>query len=192
MKHLMGFTLFETVIVAGIALIAGTFLVSILVNNTGVTNTEKSIVTQGLSTNDSTREIDNYIRQAVAIVSGFPVISPTYVTGSNTIVIKIPAIDNQGTISDVFDFIVITKDSTRPSLLKEYIFPDSLRSIRVTTDKILTNILDSIEFTYLDKNGNTVSPSAAEKVKTIITVLSKNGSANKSRSATIITSLRNL
>lgn len=192
MKHLMGFTLFETVIVAGIALIAGTFLVSILVNNTGVTNTEKSMVTQGLSTNDSVREIDNYIRQAVAIVSGFPVISPTYVTGSNTIVIKIPAIDNQGTISNVFDFIVITKDSTRENLLKEYVFPDSSLSIRETTDKILTNILESIEFTYLDKNGNIIAPTLAEKVKTKITVLSKNGSANKSRSATIVTSLRNL
>lgn len=176
---------------AGIAVIVGTLLVSILVNNTGVTNTEKSNVAQGLSTNDSVREIDNYIRQAAAVVTGYPVISPTYITGTSTIVIKIPAINDHGVISNVFDYIIITKDSTRPSLLKEYIFPDSL-SIRETTDKILSNILETIEFTYLDKNGNVVAPAPAEKVKTKITVLSKNGSADKSRSATIVTSLRNL
>ncbi len=191
MKFLKGFTLLETVVVAGVALIAGTFLVSILVNNTGVTNTEKSMIAQGMDTNDSVREIDNYIRQAVSIVSGFPVISPTYVTGASTIVIKIPAISDQGTISDVFDFIVITKDSTHENLLKEYIFPDPL-SIRKTTNKILTTILDSIEFTYLDKNENIVAPASSEKVKTQMTVLSKNGSASKPRSATIVTSLRNL
>ncbi len=191
MNYSKGFTIFETVIVAGIAVIAGTLLVGILVNNTGVTNTEKSMVTQGLSTNDSVHEIDNYVRQAAAIVSGYPVVSPTYVTGLTTIVIKIPSTNQQGIISDVFDFVVITKDDSRGNLLKEYIFPDDL-STRKTADKVLTNILDSIEFTYLDKNESLVAPTSAEKVKIQINVLSKNGSANKSRSATIVTSLRNL
>lgn len=186
-----GFTLFETVVVAGIAVIVGALLVGILVNNTGVTNTEKSNVTQGLSANDSLAEIDNYIRQAASIVSGYPTVTPTYISGNNIIVIKIPATDSQGTISNVFDYVVITKDSTNANLLKEYIFPDSL-STRNAVNKVLSTILESITFTYLDSNENIVTPTSAVKVKTEINVLSQNGQANKSRSATIVTSLRNL
>lgn len=190
-NNIKGFTLFEVVIVAGIAVIVGTLIVGILINNTGIINKESSIVTQGLNINDAIREVDTYGRQAVLVASGYPEVSPTYVTGANTLVLKIPAINSQGIIGDVYDFVVITKDSSNPKLLKEYIFPDTL-SIREDKNTILTNLLSSIEFEYLDNNDAPIAAPSAIKIKTTISVLSKTSYSDQSRSATIVTSLRNL
>lgn len=186
-----GFTLMELVVVIGITVIAGVLLVGILVNNTGVINKESSIVTEGLNINDTLREIETYGRQAVSVVNGYPAISPTYVTGANTLVLKIPAINSQGIISDTYDFVVITKDSSNPKFLKEYIFPDAI-STREEKNVVLTNLLSSVVFEYLDKNDAAVSPSSAIKIKATINVLSKTSSTDQSRSATVVTSLRNL
>lgn len=186
-----GFTLFETVLVAAVFLIVGTLLASILVKNTGLYNGQSSTVTAGLNTNDAESEIENYVRQASSVVTGYPEVSPTYTTGISTLVLKIPAVDATGVISNTFDYAVITIDQVKSNLLKEYVFPNAL-STRTTQNKVLTNILQSITFSYLDRNDNVVATSSAEKVKTQITVISKNGSQNKTRSAIIVTNLRNL
>lgn len=186
-----GFTLMEVVIIAGIAVIVGTLLVGILVNNTGVINKESSIVRQGLNINDALGEIETYGRQAVSIVSGYPEVSPTYITGETTLVLKIPAINNQGIISDVYDFVIITKDTVNAKFLKEYIFPDT-ESIREEKNAVLTNLLDSVVFEYLDNNDLPVAPSSAVKVKATINVLSKTSGLDQVRSATVVISLRNL
>lgn len=186
-----GFTLIELLMVISIAVIIGTLLVGILINNTGVINKESAIVTQGLNINDALREIETYGRQASSITIGYPEVSPTYVTGANTLVLKIPAINSQGIIGDVYDFVVITKDSSNPKLLKEYIFPDEM-SIRENKNTILTNLLQSIEFEYLDNNDAPIAAPSAVKIKTTINVLSKTGLTDQSRSATIVISLRNL
>lgn len=186
-----GFTLAETVLVAGIFLIVGTLLAGILVKNTGLYNRQNSLVATGLSTNDVVSEIDNYIRQSSSIASGYPEVSPTYTTSGTTIVLKIPSINSSGTISNVYDYVVITEDAVKNNLLKEYIFTDPA-SDRKSNNKVLTSILQSIVFSYLDKNDNVVASSSAEKVKTQVTVLSVNGSINQSRSAIIVTNLRNI
>lgn len=191
MNKQKGFSLFETVVVAGVALIIGTFLVGIMVNHTIVFNRQSSMVTQGLSTDDATREIESYVKQAASVVSGYPEAGPTYITGNETLVVKIPSVNAQGIISNTFDFVVITKDIVHPNVLKEYIFPDA-QSTRDTTDKAVTNILNSIVFSYLDKDGAVTAPTSAVKVKTEISVLSKTSQKGQPRSATVITSLRNI
>lgn len=190
-NNMRGFTLMEIIIVAGIAVIIGTLLVGILINNTGVIDKESSMVTQGLNINDALREIETYGRQAVSVVNGYPEVSPIYITGITTLVLKIPAINNQGIINDVYDFVVITKDNSNPKLLKEYIFPNA-ESIREDKNTILTNLLSSVAFEYLDSNGSSVAASSAVKIKATINVLSKTSSNDQSRSATMVISLRNL
>lgn len=186
-----GFTLFETLIVVAIFLVVGVLLVSILVNNTGLYNKQSSLVTSGLNINDAMREIDTNIRQASSVAIGYPEVSSTYTTSSTTLVIKIPSFNASGIISNTFDYIVVTKDAAKNNLLREYVFPD-ISSEREFQNKVLTNILDSIKFTYLDKNDNVIAASSAEKVKTEITVLSSNNASDKSRTAIIVTNLRNI
>lgn len=186
-----GFTLAETLIVAAIFLIVGTLLGAILVNNTGLYNSQTSLVTTGLNLNDVMREIDTYIRQASTVATGYPEISPSYLTGDSTLVLKIPSLNAQGMVSNTFDYVVITHDSIKTNLLREYIFPDPT-SDRQSQNKVLSSILQSVVFTYLDRNNNVVTPALAEKVKTEVTVLTTNGLQNKSNNAITITNLRNL
>lgn len=186
-----GFTLTETVIVAAIFLIVGTLLASILVNNTSLYNSQSSFVTSGLNLNDAMTEIETYIRQASSVVNGYPDVSPTYVTSNNTLILKIPSYNASGVIENIFDYVVITKDAAKNNLLMEHVFPD-VSSDRKSQTKVLTNILQSVEFTYLDKNDNIVTPISAAKVKTEINVTSTNSSQNKSSNAIIVTNLRNL
>jgi type II secretory pathway pseudopilin PulG len=186
-----GFTLIETMIAASVALVVGVLLVGILVNNSGVFNKESSMVAQGLNINDAMREIETYSRQAVSVTNGYPEGSPTYTTGTTTLVLKIPAINSQGVINDIYDFIIFTKDSQNPKLLKEYIFPDD-QSTRQEKNAVLTNLLSSVLFEYLDNNDVPVGLSSAVKIKTTINVSSKTGSVNQFKSATVVTSLRNI
>lgn len=186
-----GFTLVEVVIVSGLILIIGTLLAGIMINNTRVYNKETSMVAQGLNINDAFREIETYARGASGVVSGYPEGSPAYVTGTNTLVLKVPAINNQGIISDVYDFVIFTEDASDPKFLKEYIFPDA-ESQRGTKNVLLTNFLDSVVFEYLDKNDLPIAPTSAVKIKATVNVLSKMGSQTQQRSSTIVTSLRNL
>lgn len=186
-----GFTLVELLLVIGIAVIIGTLLVGILINNTGVINKESAIVTQGLNINDALREIETYGRQAVSVSAGYPVDSPTYIAGETTLILKIPSINDQGIISDVYDFVIITKDNSNQKLLKEYIFPDAV-STREDRNAVLTNLLSSVVFEYLDNNDLPVAAPSAVKIKATINVLSKTSSSDQLRSAIVVISLRNL
>lgn len=191
MKNQRGFTLYETLIVVAISLVVGTILVSILLNNSGLYNKQSSLITSGLNINDVVNEVDKNIRQASSIVVGYPEVSPTYITGTTTLVLKVPSYNSSGVINNTFDFVVVTKDATNSNLLREYVFPD-VSSLRESQNKVLTNILESVEFTYLDNNDNVVQINSAVKVKTHITVLPTSNVSDKSRTAEIVTSLRNL
>lgn len=185
-----GFTLLETVLVMGISVIVGTLLLTILVNQSNFSSKQNSLVSEGLGLNDATRKIDEYIRQAVSIVESYPEDSPIYTTSSDTLVLKLPAIDSSGVISSVFDYVVIARDLPDTNVLRLQVFPDPL-STRQSVDTVLTAILESIEFQFKDKNGNLVSLDLTTTVDTEVAVTSQNGSISSSRSSKISTTLRN-
>lgn len=191
MRNQKGFTLIEIILVAGIAVIIGTLLVVVLVNNSGMYYQENSTVTSGIGLNDVMDELSTDIKQAAAVVSGYPEASPNFTSGAETLILKLPALSASGNIPDVYDYLVISKDGTNPKILRKYIFPDP-QSTRSAVDQVLTTMLDSIQFSYLDKSGNTVSPDVATSVGTTIKLLSKTGSVGSSKSATIMTTLRNM
>lgn len=185
-----GFTLLETVIASAVALIAGTFLVAILVSHSGLFYKQNSIVSEGLSLNDAMREIENNIRQAAYVASGYPEASPEYTTGAETLVLKLPALGQSGVVEGVYDYAVIAKDPTQPKVMKISVFPDP-QSSRGASDRVLTNLLESVQFEFIDRGGNTVAPASAASVGTTLTVLSKTGSIGSSRSSSAVTTLRN-
>lgn len=185
-----GFTLLEMVIVGGIALVVGTFLASILVNHSGVSYKQGSIVNSGLSLNDSMKTIDENIKQAAAVASSYPESSPIYTTSAEVLVLKLPAINSSGIINNVYDYVVVAKDTANTKILRLYVFPDA-QSSRLSANMVLTTILQSVQFQFMDKNGNAVSPNAATSVGVNLTVLSKLGSIGQNQSASSVTSLRN-
>lgn len=185
-----GFTLLETVMAAGIALIVGTFLVAILVSHSGLFYKQSSIVSEGLSLNDAIREIENNIRQAVYVADGYPEGSPDYTTGSETLVLKLPALSESGVVDGVYDYVVVAKDPAQSKVMRIWVFPDP-QSTRNASNLVLTTLLESVQFKFLDKSGDLVVPAAAASVGTTLTVLSNVGSIGSSRASSAITTLRN-
>ncbi len=186
----LGFTLVETLVASGVALIVGTLLVGILVNHSGLSYKENALVNEGLSLNDAMGKIDNNIRESAAVAIGYPESTPTYTTGNSVLVLKLPALSSSGTIENVYDYAVIAADITQPKVLRLQIFPDS-QSIRQPANTVLTTLLNSVTFNYLDRNGNSVTPADAFKVSVNLSVLSQTGSIGSSRSSVSTTSLRN-
>lgn len=182
----------ETLIVGGVALIVGTFLVGILVNNNGFFYKQTSTVSEGLGLNDTVREIENSIRQAASVSSGYPEVSPiyTYTSGASTLVLKLPSYNESGVIANVYDYIVIAPDALKPKILRMQIFKDDL-SQREEANKVLTTLVESVQFSYLDKNGNSVSPVSASSVGVTLKLLAKTGSVGSSRSSSTVINLRN-
>lgn len=185
-----GFTLVELIIAAAITLVVGIFLLSILVNNNGLFYKQNALVSEGLSLNDSVSIINKNIMQASAIVASYPESTPLFTSNTETLILKFPSLENGEMVENTYDYIVFYKDTENPKLLKMQIFPDD-SSDRVASTSILTTILQNIEFSYLDKNGNVVLPISAASVGVNLTVLAKTGSIGSSRSSTSITNLRN-
>lgn len=185
-----GFTLVEMLIVAAITLIVGIFLLSILVNNNSLFYKQNALVDEGLSLNDTISAINKNIMQASSVVDSYPENSPLFTSNTETLILKFQSLKNGEIIESAYDYIVYYKDPENPKLLEVQTFPDS-DSERVASTSVLTTILQSIVFSYLDKNGNAVLPMSAASVGINLTVLSKTGSIGSSRSSTSITNLRN-
>lgn len=184
-----GFTLIELTMVIIISVLVGTTLVGILVNNTSFFYKQSSVVSGGLSLNDALEKIGDYVSQASLIPASYP--APVYTTGSETLILKIPAVLISGTSESVYDFVVIAKDASKPNILKLEVFPDP-QSTRVAGKQVLITALDKVEFIYLDNSDNPTLLSGATKVKTTLEIMPKTGSIGSKSSSTIITSLKNI
>lgn len=185
-----GFTLLEIVLVAGLAIIVGTLLITILVQNNGFYYKQNSIIAEGLSLNDAMRGMDTYIRQAIAVAPEYTDGATSYTSGGQTLVLKLPSLNSEEIIENTYDFVVITKDPEKPNVLRLKIFPDVLSS-RNGENLVLTTLAESYNFKYLDKAGNQVSPSSAVAVENTLSVLSKSGSIGSSRTSFSTVTLRN-
>jgi hypothetical protein len=186
-----GLTLVEILLLSGVGLIIGIFLVRIFVSQSGVFYSQTAQVSEGINLNNIVSEVESSIKQAAQVAVSYPEVSPLYTSGQTTLILKLPAYNSSGPISNVYDFIVVTKDQTNPKILQLKVFPD-YQSERSNQNKILTTILDSVNFEYLNNNNEIVTPPSATKVKMVLSLLSKTGSLGEGRSSMIITSLRNL
>lgn len=190
-KSSLGFTLLETLLVAIIAIVTGTVLTGILVNNTGLFYNESSIVSGGLGLNDAVGEIDKNIRQASGVASGYSGTQGNFTTSGNTLVLQLPSTNSSGIISGTYDYLVVSKDTGNSNILRLQVFPNQL-SNRQAKNEVLTPNFDSVQFSYLDGNGNSVTATSAVRVKMTLNILSKTGSIGDKSTSTTITSLRNL
>ncbi|MCL5783885.1 MAG: hypothetical protein M1142_00820 [Patescibacteria group bacterium] len=187
-----GMTLLEILIASSLALIVGALLLVILTNHSGVFYKQNALVSEGVSLNDAMGQINDIIRQAAQVATGYPTTSPVYVSGSSALVVQMPAIDPSGDpLTNVYDYAVVAADSTYPNILRMQIFPNA-QSTRPAINKVLTTLLQTVQFAYVDQNGNPIVPSGAVSVKTDLTLLSGTGKITSQRTATSITTLRNM
>jgi Tfp pilus assembly major pilin PilA len=185
-----GLTLLEVLIALLISTAISGLLVSILINNSNVYYHESSAVAVNINLNDITAQMGSDIKQSLAVASGYPVASPTYTSNATTLVLKLASLSNTGIIDNTYDYIVYYKDPTNPAILKRQIFVDPA-STRIASTKIVTTILQTVTFRYLDNSGAAVASTASVKVGVDLVVNSKMPNLGSARSASIVTYLEN-
>ena len=188
-----GISLPEILITLAIAGVGGFLIMGLLTSTTQVFKDQTTLVNQGLSVNQADLEIKELIKSSAGVMSQYPVSgSAQFITGPQTLILKIPAYSASGQVIDaIFDYAVITRDPTALKILRKHIFPD-VQSFRNSENKVLATALDSLSFVYLDSSNNPVSPTQAVRITFIIN-LSDNGglSQNESSSSSTI-NLKNL
>lgn len=185
-----GFGLVELLIAITLAGVIGTVLVTLLVQNQGLFIRQSTKVSQGINLNDTQAEISNSIKVSSGIVSTNPIGTPQFTTGSDIIVLSLPAIDSQGQkIEQVFDYIIILQDSST-STVKKKLFA-SASSSRPAEDKVLARGVQLLQFVYKDQIGNIVSATSASKVNFTITLLDTSGYGQQQTALSGEVTLRN-
>jgi prepilin-type N-terminal cleavage/methylation domain-containing protein len=186
-----GFTLLEMLITLSLAGVVGVLLIQLLVQNNGFFYQQQATVSQGLNLNDAVSQISSDIRSSSAVLVGYPVATPTTSSSLTSLVVAIPSIDSSGnSISNTSDYIVISKDSSNPKVLKEWLYPDPASS-RVSREKVLLKDLALINFYYKNSNGQAVSPAQATQINFVINVQTKMGTSSKESSSSAEVTLRN-
>jgi prepilin-type N-terminal cleavage/methylation domain-containing protein len=186
-----GFTLIEVMVAMAVVTILGVVLMQLLVQNNSIFFSQSSQISQGLALNDGISIITSDIKNSASVASGYPDPSPTITSGQNSIVLAIPSLDsNNQVIDQTFDYETISADTAIPTVLREQLYP-AAQSSRKAINHVLTTALSSINFNYLDLNGNPVTPTAATKVSVTVNLSTKTGSNNQQNSARATVSLRN-
>ncbi|MBI2040336.1 hypothetical protein HYT18_04655 [Candidatus Microgenomates bacterium] len=191
MKSQMGLTLMEAIIATAITAVLGILLLVIIINSSNLFYKQTSKVEQGRGINDTLSKVRETIKQSQGVNSTYPPSgAPTYTSGSQQIVLKVPAIDNLGnTISNTFDYFVFFLDQDK---LRFKVFPD-ISSSRKSSDQLLSINADSLTFQYYNSANppSEVLPTSATKVKISLTLRQKSGPDYEQQTATSEANLRN-
>lgn len=191
-KKESGFTLTEVLIVLAASAIIGTILVTILVQGSSIFSSQNATVNQNLSLNNASNQITQSIKFASTILTSYTNNQITYTTNNQTIILKIPSINNQGNVIDnKFDTLIIMPDSNKPKILRKMIFPDPTSS-RKSDNAVIASNLSQIQFNYLNDSGNLTSPSLATRIDFVIKVSENLNNSTKESSISGRINLKNI
>jgi len=188
-----GWTLVEILITVTISAIAGSVLVAMLVSSNTVFFSQSAEVVHGLSLNNSISNINDVIKESVGIASQYPPSGQAqYVTGTNSLVLKLAAYDAASSLIDnIFDYAIIHRDISQDQILRKKIIPDAI-SLRRAENLVLSTNLKDISFYYFDINGNSVTPVRAARVNFTIILSQIQGNSQKESSASSDVNLKNI
>lgn len=190
-KRQAGFTLLEVLIAVMITSLVGFLLVQALVQNNGLYISQVAKVTQGLSLNDVSILISNDIKSASSVAVGYPASAPTLLSSDTSLVLQVPALDASGNVmTSVYDYYIITQDTSNPKILREYLYPDPSSSRKSHNRVLITNLAD-IQFSYLGSSNQIVTPSNATQVNYAVSVSNPVGSSTQQSVSSGQVSLRN-
>lgn len=190
MKTQRGLTLLEILIASAIAFFLGIVLLNIWFQNSWVFYRENALINQGLSLNDTMAELEKYIQGSSFVVASYPSDSPQFTSSSITLILQLPAISESGILSNIYDYAVIRRDDSLANVLRMEVFPTS-GSSRQAINRVLTSILQAVQFEYFDSLGGVVAPENAAAVGVTLTVLSQNTSSDLPQTSRSVVNLRN-
>ncbi len=185
-----GFTLMEVLVTMGIAVLAGSLLLIIILNSAGLYYKQSSRLQEGLNINDFSNQIKASIKESNAVVTSYVADGVTYTSGTSQLILKIPSIDSTGNIiSSAYDYFVYFSDNY---LLRFKSFPD-VSSSRKRADQVLSTSLNSLLFNYFDASvpPNEVAPASSKKIIVTLVLKQKSGTDFEINTATSEANLRN-
>lgn len=190
-----GLTLIEILVAMGIAVVAGTLLMVVMVNSAGLFTQQSSKVQQGLNSNDALSSIRGSIKQANSVADQYIIGSTTYTTGANQLVLKVASFDSSGNIiENTFDYFVfyLDQNTLHFKVFPVKVFPDSLSSRKVV-DQVFSTLVDSITFQYLNTADPPVEvvPVSATKIRISLVLKQKMTKGFETNIATTEANLRN-
>lgn len=193
MRSIKGLTLLELLVGITVAGVAGLLLINLMVSSNNIFFNQSIQVNQGLSLNQTLREISDEVRLSAGTATQYPASGTAqFTTGSEQLVLKIPALDANGQVIDsVYDYAAFAKDSENPRILRKQIFVTG-PSVRKTENKVLTTALESISFQYFDANNSPTTPSQAVRVSFSINLSDQAGQSEKESSGSGVVNFKNL
>lgn len=184
-----GLTLLEVLVAVGIAAVAGTLLIVIIVNSAGVFSNQLPKVQEGLNINDSLSVVRSTIKHANAVSGQYLDGSTVYTSGTSQLVLQASSIDASNNIIDnTLDYFVFFLDQ---NFLRYKTFPNPLSS-RKPGNRILSDNVENLVFKYFASiPPGEVAPQDANKVRITVTLKPRAGSALGANIATTEANLRN-
>jgi type II secretory pathway pseudopilin PulG len=150
-----GFTIIE--LITGVALIALFSLVlsGIVVTAQRSAAVEKTKADLAVENRHLVDETTRQIKSARAVLASASLFGLPYTTGSQTLILELPSIDNNQTIIDgTSDWLVFRKNG--PNF--QFIQDGSTGSVRPDTEsRLLSQRMTALTFTFFDANGSTLS-----------------------------------
>ncbi len=191
-RNSKGLSMVELLIVATVGAVAGFLLIYTLIQSNDVFFRETGRVKEGLSLNDAVSVINQDIKSAGAVSANYPESGQIqYQTSDEVLVLKTPSIDSSGNIiEDSYDYTILYKDADQPAHLLRKVVPTP-PSQKGAEQNVLLKNLNKVKFLYLDKNGNFVSPTSAEKINFFINVKTNFGLNSQISSSSGEVNLRN-
>lgn len=155
-------TLSEALVAIFIILIISSLVIGIFFT---FYNIYKSQLVQKELTNDNTITLNTMsgaIKNASKIIQNATINGHEYTTGSNTLVMELPSIDNNSNVIEgKFDFQVFYQDGSNNKLLKSELMPDAA-STRNKEDQIIAFNTSNILFHF-----NNISYSDASQIQIV-------------------------
>ncbi|MCH8049225.1 prepilin-type N-terminal cleavage/methylation domain-containing protein [Patescibacteria group bacterium] len=147
--HQRGFTIIELTLVIGLIAVVSLILMNIFITHGRIFRGELSEVELQLEGARAVENITAAARVADQVVTSRTINGTSYTTSFNTLILAMPSIDGQGTISGSWDYIVFYLDSQDASQLRlsQEADPSSNRS---SHEKLLSDSVSQLTFLYDD------------------------------------------
>lgn len=180
MKGSQGLSLPEILLAISVTAVVGGLLINMMISSNTLFFDQSLRVSQGLSLNQASQEVTMLINSSAGIAGQYPPAGTAqYTTGADTLVLKIPAVNESGSIVDqVFDYGVVSRDPVNPRVLRRQIFVDD-QSSRNAENKVLATSLDELTFEYLDAVNTPVSAAEAVRINFTINLLDNTNNSGR-------------
>lgn len=148
MKRGRGFTIAEIVVVVGLFALLSVFIVGVYISHNQLFYSQSAEINAVGTARAVMDDLTDNIREAREVATSYIHNLVTYTSDSDTLVLRLPAIDSSGNpIAAAFDYVIYYIDAADATRLRKIVSVNPLSSRRAE-EKLLTDYLNSIALTY--------------------------------------------